>query len=129
MPTAAGEYVSVYCQADTENAALAEEDAEIKANFHGAHRDLASLCMRRGLDFLLAHQVAAKLMVQNAHTAHACDELSITSMAMEARPLQAALPSTCSFVSGAAMPLADAVLAPKKEVFLLLLLQNWPRLL
>ena len=113
---AAGEYVSVYSQADTEKTALVEEDAEIKAIFHRAHRELADLCMRRGLDFLQAHQVAAKLMAQNVYAAHACNELGITLMAVVARPLQAALASTCSFATGAAMPLAGAVLAPEKEV-------------
>jgi vacuolar iron transporter family protein len=115
MAMATGEYVSVYSQADAEKAALAEEDAEINADFHGEQRELAGIYMRRGLDFPLAYQVAAKLMAHDALGAHAHDELGITSIAI-ARPLQAALASACSFATGAALPLAVAVLAPEKEV-------------
>ena len=66
MSMATGEYVSVHSQADTEKAALAEEAAEIKADFDGEHRELAGIYMRRGLDFSLARQVAAKLMEHDA---------------------------------------------------------------
>jgi VIT1/CCC1 family predicted Fe2+/Mn2+ transporter len=117
MSMATGEYVSVYSQSDTEKAALAEEAAEIKADFHGEHRELVGIYMRRGLDFPLAQQVAAKLMAHDALSAHARDELGITSIAV-ARPLQAALASACSFASGAALPLAVALLAPQKQLIL-----------
>ena len=117
MSMATGEYVSVHSQADTEKAALAEEAAEIKADFDGEHRELAGIYMRRGLDFSLARQVAAKLMEHDALSAHARDELGITSIAI-ARPLQAALASACSFATGAALPLAVAIVAPDSHLIL-----------
>ena len=117
MSMATGEYVSVHSQADTEKAALAEEAAEIKADFHGEQRELAGFYMRRGLDISLAQRVAAKLMAHDALSAHARDELGITSIAT-ARPLQAAFASACSFAVGAALPLAVAVFAPERHIIL-----------
>lgn len=117
MSMATGEYVSVHSQADTEKAALAEEAAEIEADFHGEHRELTGIYMRRGLDFSLAQQVAAKLMAHDALSAHARDELGITSTTT-ARPLQAAFASACSFALGAALPLAVAVLTPERHLIL-----------
>lgn len=117
MAMATGEYVSVSSQADTEKAALAEEKAEIEADFHGERRELAGIYMRRGLDFPLAHQVAEKLMAHDALAAHARDELGINAVTT-ARPLQAAFASACSFAIGAALPLTVAVVAPKAQLLL-----------
>ena len=115
MSMATGEYVSVHSQADTEKAALAEEQAELNADFHGEHRELTGIYMKRGLDHALAQQVAEKLMAHDALAAHARDELGITST-MTARPLQAALASACSFAIGAALPLAVVMVAPESQV-------------
>jgi VIT1/CCC1 family predicted Fe2+/Mn2+ transporter len=112
MSMATGEYVSVSSQADTEKAALAEERAELDADFPSEHRELTAIYVRRGLDLPLAKQVAAKLMAHDALAAHARDELGI-SEATTPRPLQAAFASACSFAAGAALPLAVAALAPE----------------
>ena len=115
MSMATGEYVSVHSQADTERAALAEEQAELNADFQGEHRELTALLMKRGLDHPLAQQVAEKLMAHDALAAHAQEELGITTT-MTARPLQAAFASACSFAIGAAFPLAVAIVAPERQV-------------
>lgn len=115
MAMATGEYVSVSSQADTERAALAEEKAEIEADFHGECRELTGIYMRRGLDFPLARQVAERLMEHDALEAHARDELGINAVTT-ARPLQAAFASACSFAIGAALPLTVAVLAPETQL-------------
>ena len=117
MAMATGEYVSVSSQADTEKAALAEEKAEIETDFHGEHRELTGIYMRRGLDFRLAQQVAEKLMAHDALAAHARDELGINGVTT-ARPLQAAFASASSFAIGAALPLTVAVLAPEAQLLL-----------
>ena len=114
MSMATGEYVSVYSQADTENAALTQEQAELHEDFHGEHRELTGIYMKRGLDQALAQQVAEKLMAHNALAAHAHDELGITTT-MAARPLQAAFASALSFAIGAALPLAVVMVAPESR--------------
>jgi vacuolar iron transporter family protein len=111
MSMATGEYVSVASQSDTERAALAEEHAEILADYAGEHRELAGIYVRRGLDMSLAHTVAEKLMQHDALGAHARDELGITET-MSARPLQAAATSALSFALGAGLPLAVIAAVP-----------------
>jgi vacuolar iron transporter family protein len=111
MSMAAGEYVSVHSQADTENADLVRERAEIAADPAAEQRELAAIYVQRGLDRELATQVAGQLMRHDALGAHARDELGI-SETLSARPVQAALASAASFAVGAAMPLAVVALAP-----------------
>jgi VIT1/CCC1 family predicted Fe2+/Mn2+ transporter len=111
MSMAAGEFVSVHSQADTEQAELELERAELKADDKGEHKELAAIYVARGLDPSLAKQVAQQLMAHDALGAHARDELGITD-ALRPRPLQAALASAGSFAVGAAMPLVVATLAP-----------------
>ena len=108
---AAGEYVSVQSQADTEQAELKLERAELKADDVGEHRELMAIYVSRGLDPSLAKQVAQQLMAHDAIGAHARDELGI-SETLRARPIQAALASAGSFAVGAAMPLAVTALSP-----------------
>jgi len=109
MSMAAGEYVSVRSQADTEAADLARERAELAADVGAEERELASIYVKRGLEPALARQVALQLMAKDALGAHARDELGITSVA-SARPVQAAMASAASFTAGAALPLAVAAL-------------------
>ena len=111
MSMAAGEYVSVHSQADTEQADLELERKELKADDKGEHKELAAIYVARGLDPSLAKQVAQQLMAHDALGAHARDELGISST-LAARPLQAALASAGSFAVGAIMPLAVAAIAP-----------------
>ena len=111
MSMAAGEYVSVHSQADTEAADLAREAAELKADPAAEQRELTAIYLARGLEAGLAQRVAAQLMAHDALGAHARDELGITA-ALSARPVQAALTSAASFAVGAALPLAVTVLAP-----------------
>jgi vacuolar iron transporter family protein len=111
MSMAAGEYVSVHSQADTEQADLAIERAEIKADDMGEHKELMAIYVARGLDPSLAKQVAEQLMAHDAVGAHARDELGI-SETLRARPIQAALASAGSFAVGAAMPLLVTAMAP-----------------
>ena len=111
MSMAAGEYVSVHSQADTERADLILERKELKADNKGEHRELAAIYEARGLDAKLAKQVAEQLMAKDALGAHARDELGL-SKAMKARPLQAALSSAASFAVGASLPLLVTVFAP-----------------
>ena len=112
MSMAAGEYVSVHSQADTEHADLVLERAELKADPKGEHQELAAIYVKRGLDPSLAKQVAAQLMSHDALGAHARDELGISEM-LRARPIQAALSSAASFAVGAALPLLVTVTAPE----------------
>jgi len=109
MSMAAGEYVSVRSQADTEAADLARERAELAADVGAEERELASIYVKRGLEPALARQVALQLMAKDALGAHARDELGITSVA-SARPVQAAMASAASFTAGAALPLVVAAL-------------------
>jgi len=113
MAMAAGEYVSVHSQADTERADLARERAELKADPAAEQRELAAIYVGRGLAPGLAQQVAEQLTAHDALGAHARDELGI-SKALSARPVQAALASAASFAVGAALPLAVTVLAPER---------------
>jgi len=111
MSMAAGEYVSVHSQADTEQAELALERTELKADYKGERKELTAIYVGRGLDPSLAKQVAEQLMAHDALGAHARDELGI-SETLRARPLQAALASAGSFAVGAALPLLVTALAP-----------------
>ena len=111
MSMAAGEYVSVHSQADTEQADLALERAELKTDDKGEHKELMAIYVARGLDPALAKQVAKQLMAHDALGAHARDELGI-SETFRARPIQAALASAGSFAVGAAMPLLVTAMAP-----------------
>jgi VIT1/CCC1 family predicted Fe2+/Mn2+ transporter len=104
MSMAAGEYVSVHSQADTEQADLKLERAELQADDEGEHKELTAIYVARGLDPTLAKKVAEQLMTHDALGAHARDELGI-SAALTARPIQAAFASGGSFVAGALMPL------------------------
>jgi VIT1/CCC1 family predicted Fe2+/Mn2+ transporter len=115
MSMAAGEYVSVHSQADTENADLKLERAELKTDDKGEHMELAAIYVSRGLDPVLAKQVAQQLMAHDAIGAHARDELGI-SETFRARPIQAALASACSFAVGAVMPLLAAIVASPARV-------------
>jgi VIT1/CCC1 family predicted Fe2+/Mn2+ transporter len=109
MSMAAGEYVSVHSQADTERAELARERKELEVDDEGERMELAGIYVKRGLEPRLARQVADQLMAHDALGAHARDELGITEE-MSARPLQAAGFSAASFGVGAALPLAASVL-------------------
>jgi VIT1/CCC1 family predicted Fe2+/Mn2+ transporter len=117
MSMAAGEYVSVHSQADTEQADLERERKELLSDDQGERHELAAIYVGRGLDPALAKQVADQLMAHDALGAHARDELGITE-AFSARPMQAAFASAGSFSVGAALPLvvtaisADAILIP-----------------
>jgi VIT1/CCC1 family predicted Fe2+/Mn2+ transporter len=111
MAMAAGEYVSVHSQADTEKADLKLERRELKTDNAGEHKELAAIYVARGLDAALAKQVAKQLMAHDALGSHARDELGI-SASFTARPIQAALASAASFVTGAAMPLVVTAIAP-----------------
>jgi VIT1/CCC1 family predicted Fe2+/Mn2+ transporter len=119
MSMAAGEYVSVSSQADTERADLQRERHELKVDNAGEHRELTAIYMSRGLDPVLAKKVAEQLMAHDALGAHARDELGI-SESLRARPIQAALASAASFAVGAAMPLTVAVLSPVQELIAVL---------
>ena len=111
MSMAAGEYVSVHSQADTEQAYLDIERMELKKDNAGEHKELAAIYVNRGLDPSLAKQVADQLMAHDALGAHARDELGINET-VRARPIQAALASAASFAVGAAMPLLVTVISP-----------------
>jgi VIT1/CCC1 family predicted Fe2+/Mn2+ transporter len=115
MSMAAGEYVSVHSQADTEQAELRRERLELKTNDEGEHQELAAIYVARGLDPSLAKQVARQLMAHDAIGAHARDELGITEI-LTARPLQAALTSAASFALGAALPLLVTAIAPEADL-------------
>jgi VIT1/CCC1 family predicted Fe2+/Mn2+ transporter len=115
MSMAAGEYVSVSSQADTERADLARERKELATDVAFEREELASIYMERGLDAELAAKVADQLMAHDALGAHARDELGITEV-HAARPVQAAFASAATFAVGAAMPLVAAVAAPPPMV-------------
>ena len=111
MSMAAGEYVSVRSQSDSEEAALSLERMELASDNHGEHQELTAIYVGRGVEPALAKQVAVQLMAHDALGAHARDELGITET-LSARPLQAALTSALSFAVGAAMPLVAAAFVP-----------------
>ncbi|HKJ52962.1 MAG TPA: VIT family protein [Gammaproteobacteria bacterium] len=111
MSMAAGEYVSVSSQSDTEEADLAIERRSLEENPEDELEELSGIYERRGLEPGLAKQVAAQLMEHDALEAHARDEIGITESA-KARPIQAALASAGTFTIGAALPLATAWISP-----------------
>lgn len=111
MSMAAGEYVSVSSQADTENADLERERKELDHNFAGEIRELTDIYIARGLEPELAEQVAVQLMEKDALGAHARDELGISEV-FAANPIQAAFASAASFAVGAAMPMLVAFFVP-----------------
>ena len=111
MSMAAGEYVSVSSQADTEKADLDRERKELASDGEFERNELASIYVSRGLDLSLAQQVAEQLMAHDALTAHARDELGISDIST-ARPVQAALASAATFAVGAAPPLLTVLVVP-----------------
>jgi VIT1/CCC1 family predicted Fe2+/Mn2+ transporter len=111
MSMAAGEYVSVSSQADTERADLERERQELADDFDAEHAELATIYERRGLERELAERVASQLMAHDAIGAHAREELGLTEI-HSARPVQAALASAASFALGAGLPLAVAFVSP-----------------
>lgn len=115
MSMAAGEYVSVHSQADTEKADLDRERKELQTDGPGERRELAAIYVGRGLDPELANKVADQLMAHDALGAHARDELGISQTTI-AQPLQAALASAASFSVGAALPLLMVALSSRSAV-------------
>jgi len=113
LSMAAGEYVSVRSQADTEAADIARETHELATQPDAELRELTEIYITRGLDRELAHQVAVKLTAHDALTTHAREELGIVEF-LQARPLQAALTSAVTFAMGAAIPLAIVMLVPER---------------
>jgi len=111
MSMAAGEYISVSSQADTEKSDMNRERNELEKNVESEKEELASIYVSRGLDSELAIQVANKLMAHDAIGAHARDELGISEI-LTARPIQAALSSAGTFTIGAAMPLLAVIIFP-----------------
>ena len=111
MSMAAGEYVSVSSQADTEKADLSRELKELEMDEPFERDELASIYVQRGLEPSLAKQVAEQLMAHDALAAHARDELGI-SESLTARPVQAALASAATFAVGAGMPLLTVLVTP-----------------
>lgn len=117
MSMAAGEYVSVHSQADTEQADLSRERAELINDPAAERRELSAIYVARGLESGLAEQVAEQLMAHDALGAHARDELGISAK-MSARPVQAALASAASFAVGALLPLAVAAITTERGLIL-----------
>jgi VIT1/CCC1 family predicted Fe2+/Mn2+ transporter len=115
MSMAAGEYVSVSSQADTERADLARETKELAADPEHEHAELTAIYVTRGLDAALASSVATQLMKHDALGAHARDELGISEL-LSARPVQAALASAGTFAVGAVLPLLIVVLFPASSL-------------
>jgi vacuolar iron transporter family protein len=115
MSMAAGEYVSVQSQADTEHADIEKEKNELAIQPQRELEELTSIYLNRGLDQPLARLVAEKLMAGDALGAHTRDEFGIT-VALRARPIQAALTSAISFVTGAIVPMATVLLTPSDWV-------------
>lgn len=115
LSMAAGEYISVQSQADTENADLGRERRELTEEPEKEIDELKSIYMKRGLDEQLAQQVAVKLMAGDALAAHARDELGITEE-LRARPIQAAYASALAFAVGAVIPILAALLAASESV-------------
>jgi VIT1/CCC1 family predicted Fe2+/Mn2+ transporter len=115
MSMAAGEYVSVSSQADTENADLAREREELRRYPQSELNELAGIYMKRGVAPVLARDVAHQLMAKDALVAHARDELGISEITTS-RPIQAALTSAATFSAGAAMPLVAVIVSPSDLV-------------
>lgn len=118
MSMAAGEYVSVSSQADTEQADIERERGELATDVQYEREELAAIYVKRGLDAALAHEVAIQMMAKDALAAHTRDELGI-SETMSAQPIQAALASAAAFAVGAALPLLTAVFAPTSQLVFL----------
>jgi VIT1/CCC1 family predicted Fe2+/Mn2+ transporter len=118
MSMAAGEYVSVSSQSDTEHADLARERKELSENIEFEVDELAEIYVKRGVDQVLARQVAQQLMAKDALGAHARDELGISEITA-AHPIQAALTSAATFSVGAAMPLLMVVVSPASALVLI----------
>lgn len=112
MSMAAGEYVSVSSQADTEQADLARETRELAEQPEAEHEELTRIYVERGVEPDLARKVAAQMMAKDAFGAHLRDELGISAHTA-AQPVQAALTSALTFAAGAAIPLVIALVAPK----------------
>lgn len=112
MSMAAGEYVSVSSQADTERADLARERRELATNRDAEMKELAAIYVARGLEPSLSMKVAEQLMAKDALAAHARDELGISDT-ISANPIQAAMTSAATFSSGAILPVLAALVAPK----------------
>ncbi|HUL93434.1 MAG TPA: VIT family protein [Burkholderiales bacterium] len=115
MSMAAGEYVSVSSQLDTERADLARETKELAESPEHEHAELAAIYVQRGLDAALASSVASQLMRHDAIGAHARDELGISEM-LSARPVQAALASAGTFAVGAVLPLLVVLVFPRSAL-------------
>ena len=115
MSMAAGEYVSVSSQADTEKSDLEREQEELNSNREFEEKELAEIYVKRGLQPLLAQQVASELMAHDALSAHARDELGLSEI-HTARPVQAALASAATFAVGATLPLLMILLSPPSHV-------------
>jgi VIT1/CCC1 family predicted Fe2+/Mn2+ transporter len=115
MSMAAGEYVSVSSQSDTERADLERERTELSENVEFEREELAEIYVKRGVDPALALEVASQLMAKDALGAHARDELGISEITT-ARPVQAALASAASFSVGAAMPLLMVFVSPASKL-------------
>jgi VIT1/CCC1 family predicted Fe2+/Mn2+ transporter len=115
LAVAAGEYVSVSSQADTERADLELEQKHLDDNLEYEQQELADIYVGRGLDVELANKVAEQLMAHDALGAHARDELGIFER-VSARPIQAALASAATFSVGAALPIAAAFIAPEERL-------------
>ena len=126
MSMAAGEYVSVHSQTDTEQADLARERAELRTDNTGEQKELTAIYVGRGLEPALAEQVANQLMAHDAIGAHARDELGI-SETLRARPIQAAFASASSFAVGAAMPLFVTAAAPEASLIIFVACTSWTR--
>lgn len=118
MSMAAGEYVSVSSQADTEKADLARESLELETDLEFESQELAEIYIKRGLEPDLARQVSEQLMAFDALGAHARDELGLNEI-HTARPIQAALASAATFAVGAALPLLIALLVPSDLIIYL----------
>jgi VIT1/CCC1 family predicted Fe2+/Mn2+ transporter len=117
MAMAAGEFVSVHSQEDTESADLARERAELTQDPAGERRELAAIYVGRGLTGPMADQVAGDLMAHDALGAHGRDELGLSAVTA-AQPLQAALASAASFSVGAALPIVVVAAAPPQQLIL-----------
>lgn len=123
MSMAAGEYVSVSSQSDTEHADLERERKEHKDSPAFEREELAQIYVKRGLDYALAVTVADQLMAKDALGAHARDELGISEIST-ARPIQAALTSAATFAVGATMPLAMVLISPQNRLVLIVSLAS-----
>ena len=123
MSMAAGEYVSVSSQADTEKADLERERKELETNLPSERAELANIYVKRGLDVALAKQVSKQLMAKDALGAHARDELGMSEI-RNARPIQAAFASAASFTIGAALPVMLVLFMPMKQIIVVIFVSS-----